>query len=387
MGAPHLSVDICPPEVNAWNPSASGGPWDDDVLGQRGLAGDRASADKPAGLELETRRHMKRHKPMVGAITRMGIASRWACAAAPALCSLMLAFGALQPAHSQNKAAAANEEIAQLRERVTQLEAQLVDMRVILGTLQSLAKAPGAGASYSGPPARGGGSGGGGGDAGRIGILETQIRALTAQLERLADQVRALNGGGRRGSLEPRNQQVPAFGSTTVTPRDAGRGDQIGSIIRRSQSPSSTAGTVERPPVAPAPETSADTGARARYEEAYGYWLQGNLRAARMSFAQFLQDHGDHELAGNAQYWLGEVHFREGRYNRAAKAFLKVSQEYTKSRMAPDSLLRLAQSLGELGHDQAACSTLSELHQRYPTAPRGVLRKAKTEARRMGCAG
>ena len=271
---------------------------------------------------------------------------------------------------------AADKEVAQLKERVSQLEEQLVDMRVLVGTLQSLAKGGGGGGAVA-PPA-GTGAYGGGADAGRVTMLETQVKALTAQIEQLSDRVRSLGGGGapQPGGRSGDTSSGGGFGSTTVTPGST-QTDGIGNFIRRNHQPNSLEGSA-------APGTGTD-GAQSAYEEAYGYWLQRNYAAAQKSFEQFLADYPTHSLAGNAQYWLGEAYFVQGDYNRAAKAFLKGYQTYGSSAMAPDSLLRLAMSLEKLGHRKAACSSLGELNQRFPQAPRGVVRRVAAERSRLGC--
>lgn len=304
---------------------------------------------------------------------------------------LLVALSALavvavaSPASAAKGAAQPNAEVVRLRERVEQLEAQLVDMRVLIGTLQSLAQGGGGAARSNGsaPPVASGG------DAGRLGILETQIRALTAQVERLSDRVRAL-GGGRDGgtSYVPRSSRE-TFGSTTVTPGVGGNsGDRIGNLIERDRTQPSMPAPVApsapplQPSIAPAPR---DGQAQSAYENAYGLWLQRDYPAAQASFTQFLADHPKHKLAGHAQYWLGETFFALGKYNEAAQAFLKGYQSYGSSTMAPDSLLRLAMSLEKLGHVKAACSSLGELKQRFPQAPRGVLRRLAQQRQRLGC--
>ena len=79
-----------------------------------------------------------------------------------------------------------------LRQRVEQLEEQLVDLQVVIGTLELLARsgvrpaAPSVGSS--GPMS--------GSEEARLDSMETQIRALTAQIEQLSSDVRA--GAGRR---------------------------------------------------------------------------------------------------------------------------------------------------------------------------------------------
>src|SRR5688572_32090934 len=92
--------------------------------------------------------------------------------------------------------AAGNE--AALRQRIEQLEEQLVDLQVVVGTLESLARgatapAPGAGRPSPGPSAAIGAA-----DAGRLDGIETQIRALAAQLEQVQEQMRALSSAGPR---------------------------------------------------------------------------------------------------------------------------------------------------------------------------------------------
>src|SRR5215471_12694995 len=94
-----------------------------------------------------------------------------------------------------------------LRQRVEQLEEQLVDMQVAVGTLESLARgtaaSPGAGGGRQGAYPTGAI---GAADAGRLDSIETQIRALAAQLEHVQEQVRALSA--RTGELTVPGGQV-----------------------------------------------------------------------------------------------------------------------------------------------------------------------------------
>jgi tol-pal system protein YbgF len=283
-----------------------------------------------------------------------------------------------------------------LSSRVEQLEEQLVDMQVTIGTLESLARTSaggGAASSYRAPASgySSGGSGGGasGGDgqtAQRIDGLEIQLRALVAQVEQLADQVRAQkdrrSAGGDAGepqraaqSAPPQLRQPsasPGFGSTTVTP---GGGDPIGRIIGEEP-------TRPMPAAVPAGDGS---NPKQLYETAYGYLLQQNYGAAETAFDDFLVRHPNDGLAGNAQYWLGESFFVRGQYKQAAGAFLKGYQTYARSAKAPDSLLKLSMSLDRLGQKDAACSSYNELNTRFPTAAQNIKARADSERRRIGC--
>lgn len=282
-----------------------------------------------------------------------------------------------------------------LRSRVEQLEEQLVDLQVTIGTLESLARNAG-GASPAAAASRAPiGGGDGGAVASRVDGLEIQLRALVAQVEQLTDQVRTLNA--RRSSApdqgETRMAAVPAapsapplrpsapaeprapggFGSMTVTP--GGGNDPIGGLIGEDQ-----------PKPTPAAVPAGDGGnPKQLYETAYGYLLQQNYGAAETAFEDFLARHPGDGLAGNAQYWLGESHFVRGQYKQAAGAFLKGYQTYSRSAKAPDSLLKLAMSLDRLGQKEAACTSYGELNTRFPNAPQNIRARAESERRRIGC--
>jgi len=327
------------------------------------------------------------------------------------------------PAKSKAAAAAPSADDSALRQRVDQLEEQLVDMQVVIGTLESLARGGGGAA----PAADGGGA-----DSVRLDGLETQLRALAAQVQQLTEQVRALGTQPRRSDLPPpltlpsaqatgtaaadAVSGAPAaevadsgrFGSTTVTA--ASGGDSIGGLIESDQGaahPASAAASSAQPAAGTAPPpseteitalppafgaaTAPNAGdgnagnAKQLYETAYGYLMQRDYAAAQSAFEDFLARYPQDSLAGNAQYWLGEAHFVRGEYKAAAGSFLKGYQTYAGNPRAADSLLKLAMSLDRLGQKDAACSSFSELSTRFPNAPENVKMRAKSERQRIGC--
>ncbi len=308
-----------------------------------------------------------------------------------------------------------------LKQRVEQLEEQLVDMQVVVGTLESLARSGGGAA-----PAGGGASYGGGADSVRIDGLETQLRALSAQIQQLTDQVRALGGQPRRSDAGAPVAPLPGlpatdtaaagpgvgggapaadagrFGSTTVT-AGSGGGDAIGGLIETAPPAAGAPGDepgdggaapgagpemAALPPAfgaATAPNAADAGNAKQLYETAYGYLMQRDYGAAQGAFEDFLTRYPQDSLAGNAQYWLGEAHFVRGEYKAAASSFLKGYQNYAGNARAADSLLKLAMSLDRLGQKDAACSSFGELSTRFPNAPENVKMRAKSERQRIGC--
>lgn len=318
--------------------------------------------------------------------------------------------------------ARAADQTAELQKRVQQLEQQIGDLQVVIGTLETLAQSNGGGASVAGASGygrQGGLSQAGGDGEARLSVMETQIRALSAQIEQLSSQMRQMSGGGRRGSNSNgggsgrvgaeassyagrgavyesgRTEQAPAFaggfGQTTVTPAapsalDLAGDDPIGGYLSGSASESgrsSQGWNAGAQRVARAPLGRDDP--KSAYETAYGYFLQQDYTSAENAFRDFVGKYPKNTLASNAQYWLGESFFVRGQYKSAASAFLKGYEQFGQGTKGADSLLRLAMSLAKLGQKGSACSSLSELTSRYPDAAPSVKKQARTEARRLRC--
>lgn len=305
---------------------------------------------------------------------------------------------------------------AGLRERVEQLEGQLLDLQVVIGTLESLARTGGA---VSSAPARSEAGGGfGAGDQGRLDSLETQIRALTAQVEQLAAEVRAGAqrrsdaGGAGFGDDAP---QTSRFGSTTVTsdsvdpsaafghPNDSvgnapaqgappvPRGQDYGAAppsATTMPAPPSTYGSESLPP-APGDQLAAvDPGAggspKQLYDTALGHMLQQDFGAAQAGFRDFLRLYPKDPQAANALFWLGETHYAQKNYADAAEAFDLVVSAYGSSNKAADAQLKRGMSLAQLGKRQDACTALRGVA-KFQNAPSQLKAKADSERQRIGC--
>jgi len=121
------------------------------------------------------------------------------------------------------------------------------------------------------------------------------------------------------------------------------------------------------------------------YDMAYGYVLRKDYGLAEQAFRDFIKKHPDEQLVPDAQYWLGEALFQQQRYRDAAENFLAVSTKYEQSAKAPESLLRLGQSLAAMKQKEAACATLAEVGRKYPRASVGVKRSVALEQKRTHC--
>jgi tol-pal system protein YbgF len=127
-----------------------------------------------------------------------------------------------------------------------------------------------------------------------------------------------------------------------------------------------------------------------QYEFAYGLYQQavqdrGDFGRAETALRQFIAANGPHRLAGDAQYWLGETFYARRDWNAASREFAAQFRAYPQNAKAPDSLLRLGQSLGQLNRKPDACGTLAELDRRYPNASQSIKIAATRERQRLQC--
>ncbi len=126
-------------------------------------------------------------------------------------------------------------------------------------------------------------------------------------------------------------------------------------------------------------------GVEALYERSYENLLRRRFGEAERGFMSIIRDHPDHQLAGNAQYWLGETYYVRGEFKDAAEAFLKAYRDYNKGPKAPDSLLKLGMTLSQLGQKDQACASFGQLSQEFPGASDAIRQRAAAERKRTGC--
>lgn len=267
----------------------------------------------------------------------------------------------------------------------------------------------------------------------RVSTLEQQISQLTGQIEQLqyqnqqlADQLKRaqadiefrlneLEGGGgaKPAPAAAPSRKPPAQGSAPAAPRtpqpftptplmppkrsDAGPVppgyDDQGDALAAPQE----MGAVDPGPAPQVPGFAstepqsfglggaAPGDATAAYNQAQGLYNQGDYNGAIAGFSQVIAASPGGGLAGNAQYWLGESLLAVGRPGEAANAFNAAWSMDPRGPRAPDSLMRLAQSLVAARQDRQACDAFARLVADYPGASAQMLRRAKDQQLLMRC--
>lgn len=106
---------------------------------------------------------------------------------------------------------------------------------------------------------------------------------------------------------------------------------------------------------------------------------------ASQEFTQFLQVYGNTDLAGNAQFYLGEIAYRQGNFNGAVQAYNKVLDQYPGGNKTASAQLKKAYALLELGQRDAGVQELRSLINRYPKSQEAL--QARDRLTKLGAAG
>ena len=112
---------------------------------------------------------------------------------------------------------------------------------------------------------------------------------------------------------------------------------------------------------------------------------KADLEKAEKYFTLILNKYSTDKLAGNAQYWLGEVYYKDKKYDKAAVAFAKGYNNYKDGTKGADSLLKLGLSMVQLNKKAEACTAFVNLPLEFKKAETSIIEKAKSEAKKLGC--
>jgi tol-pal system protein YbgF len=151
---------------------------------------------------------------------------------------------------------------------------------------------------------------------------------------------------GKPGTLSSRDLEPDRTGRRATVPR---------TVARRA--PASIAG----PAGPPGPDDAAE-----RYQQAMGRLRSGDHVAAVALLRELIVRHPRHELADNAQYWLGEAFYDQKDYPRAIDEFRKAASLYPTGNKVPDALLKLGFSHLAVGQVTEGRRALQQVVSVYP---------------------
>jgi tol-pal system protein YbgF len=221
----------------------------------------------------------------------------------------------------------------------------------------------------------------------RLDTMSTQVQGLSDNLEEIKSRLGKLNQ--QLVDLQNTMQSVDAKISGGGAPPPSGQQQNPGSASNNgfptapayssngSVNPGATNPAVSSgPPPAGAP--SADT----LYSNGLRDITSGKYDLARSEFQDYLRYYGSTDLAGNAQFYLGEIAYSQKNYDLAVAEYDKVLTNYAHSFKVPPARLKKALANIELGQKATGVRELREIVKRYPGTEED--RRARAKLKEMG---
>lgn len=177
-----------------------------------------------------------------------------------------------------------------------------------------------------------------------LATLEARLDEMNGQLQTLHNTLEAIQLYGGAAPPSPQSQQPAPASTPAVPPR-----------------PSSGAATEPS-----AQDVERAQAAQQLYDVAQEDISNNRYLLAESRLLSFLMQNPDHELAGNAQYWIGEVAYAQEKYELAATEFEKVMEKYPKSQKVPAALLKLGYAQRKLGNEKAAAAAFNRILKDFP---------------------
>ena len=208
----------------------------------------------------------------------------------------------------------------------------------------------------------------------QVAALNEDIRVLTGRIEELEFSI------GRQkqkeaeitSSKQERLDQLAASSSTNDE-----RIGRIEQYLNLETSKTATAAPKTTAKIVPVAKPAAELSEDEIYRQAKQAFDQGNSDAARKKFKDLIERFPKSERADNAQFWIGEIYYREKWYEKAILEYQKVIENYPSGNKVPASLLKQGFAFLNLGDKANSRLILQELIKKYPKTNEAKIAKDK----------
>ena len=208
-----------------------------------------------------------------------------------------------------------------------------------------------------------------------MGVMKNLITQSTDDINRMSAAMDAMQKSAQQQNADTSSHvdqvggQVQALHDSLdeLKARVAQLSKQLSDMQAAQQNlnPANPAGTTapaqqQQPPQAQAPPADV------LYNNALRDYNAAKYQLASQEFSDYLKFYGNTDLAGNAQFYIAEIEYRQGKYEDAVKDYDAVLEQYPGGNKTPSAELKKGFALLNLGQRDAATRELRALINRYP---------------------
>lgn len=216
----------------------------------------------------------------------------------------------------------------------------------------------------------------------RLGQLEEQMRSLNGKVEELEYKIKTFDDKVARVNKDIDTRFNLLEGKSVSSGASEITDTPKFSAPTAVDAPKSVTGDVVKGDVL---EPIGSKEVAEIYQNGLNALKAEDYKTSEENFTKILNQNPNDKLAGNAQYWLGEVYYAQKDYAKAAVAFAKGYQNYKNGAKGADSLFKLGMSMKSLQKNTEACAAFSSLKTEFPKAGAELLKKAADEAKKLKC--
>jgi tol-pal system protein YbgF len=204
---------------------------------------------------------------------------------------------------------------------------------------------------------------------GKLDTVSGQVQSLNDSVDELKSRIAKLDKSIQDMQTQLQNVQSPPAGVVPVTPGAESTAPPPAGDASAATVPTTDATTSgQAPPLKETFQAGVRDYNAARYDVAAG------------EFQDVLHFYPLDDLAGNANFYLGEIAYRQQNYADAIKSYNAVLEGFAGSSKAPAAQLRKGLALLQEGKKDAGIHELRLLIQRHPQTPEAAQAKTKLNA-------
>jgi tol-pal system protein YbgF len=229
----------------------------------------------------------------------------------------------------------------------------------------------------------------------RMGVMRDMLTQQNASVNKMSDTIQTLQktlgaqANDSSKTVDSLSGQVQSLHDAVdeLKARLAKVSKQLDDIQAGQQNIPNPAGATPGAPSGPSGASNMPQAppADVLYNTALSDFNGGKNDLAAQEFAQYLQVYGNTDLAGNAQFYLGEIDYRRQNFAAAIQDYNRVLDQYPGGNKGAAAQLKKGFALLEMGQKDAGVQELKSLVTRYPKSPEAI--QAKDRLNKLGVAG
>lgn len=215
----------------------------------------------------------------------------------------------------------------------------------------------------------------------RMGVMKNLVEQSTDNVNRMNTAVSSLEkrlsqqNSETAGKVDDVSGQVQALHDSIdeLKARLAKISQQLDDMNAAKQNLGAASGGPP-PPQAPPPDVL--------YNNALRDFTAARYPLSGQEFTDYLKFYPSNDKAGNAQFYLGDIAYKQGNYEQAVREYDKVLEQYPGNNKSSAAQLKKGYALVELGRKEAGIKELQSLVARYPRSPEAT--QARERLRKLG---